>query len=156
MIIVSGCRAGLVIGLIVTPPKIQHEQSRWNKKFGSGGSSSVVGSAICHISPASCCTSARVIPPIRKSATRARSPAAPPPPRAPPPPPPPPHPPRVDPDLPLAQDMTAHPLPGLRQRQRPGQQLLRLEHLHPPVPHRLPEHVMLGLSPGHPQHIIEQ
>jgi hypothetical protein len=53
MIIVSGWRAGLVIGLIVTPPKIQHEQSRWNKKLGSGGSSMLVGSAVCHISPAS-------------------------------------------------------------------------------------------------------
>src|SRR6266480_7243920 len=73
MIIVSGIRAGLVIGLIVTPPKIQHEQSRWNKKFGSGGSSSVVGSADFHISPASSRTSALVIPPIRNSATVAAS-----------------------------------------------------------------------------------
>ena len=39
MIIVSGLRAGLVIGLIVTPSKIQHDGSRWNRKFGSGGSS---------------------------------------------------------------------------------------------------------------------
>src|SRR6516164_5232465 len=48
MIMVSGIRAGLVIGLMVTPPKIQHEQSRWNKKFGSGGSSMLVGSADSH------------------------------------------------------------------------------------------------------------
>ena len=39
MIIVSGLRAGLVIGLSVTPSKIQHDGSRWNRKFGSGGSS---------------------------------------------------------------------------------------------------------------------
>jgi hypothetical protein len=69
MIIVSGIRAGLVMGLIVTPPKIQHEQSRWNKKFGSGGSSNVVGSADFHISPASSRTSARVMSPIKNSAT---------------------------------------------------------------------------------------
>ena len=73
MIIVSGIRAGLVIGLIVTPPKIQHDGSRWNRKFGSGGSSMAVGSAVCHASPASRCTSARVIPPIRNSATSAAS-----------------------------------------------------------------------------------
>src|SRR5215469_10856047 len=71
MIIVSGTRAGLVIGLIVTPPKIQHEQSRWNKKFGSGGNSIDVGSADCHASPASWRTSALVIPPIKNSATTA-------------------------------------------------------------------------------------
>ena len=69
MIRVSGIRAGLVIGLIVTPPKIQHDGSRWNKKFGSGGSSIVVGSAVCQASPAFCWTSARVIPPIKNSAT---------------------------------------------------------------------------------------
>ena len=73
MICVSGIRAGLVIGLIVTPPKIQHDGSRWNRKFGSGGSSMAVGSAVCHASPASRCTSARVIPPIRNSATSAAS-----------------------------------------------------------------------------------
>src|SRR5215468_3444400 len=74
MIIVSGWRAGLVIGLIVTPLKIQHEQSRWNKKFGSGGRSMLVGSAVRHISPASSLTSALVIPPIRNSATCTASP----------------------------------------------------------------------------------
>src|SRR6185437_496909 len=73
MIIVSGTRAGLVIGLIVTPPKIQHEQSRWNKKFGSGGSSKVVGSADFHASPASWRMSALVMPPIKNSATVAGS-----------------------------------------------------------------------------------
>ena len=73
MIIVSGIRAGLVIGLIVTPPKIQHEQSRWNKKFGSGGRSKVAGSADFHISPASWRTSALVMPPIKNSATVAGS-----------------------------------------------------------------------------------
>src|SRR3974390_172127 len=152
MIIVSGWRAGLVIGVIVPPPKIQHEQSRWNKKFGSGGSNMLVGSPISHISPASRCTSALVIPPIKNSATCTGS-AAP----TPAPPPPGPAPFRgVAPPLPLAQDVPAHPLPGLRQRQRLGQQRLGLEHLHPAGPHRLGEHVMLGLGPRHPQHIIEK
>ena len=73
MIIVSGWRAGLVIGLIVTPPKIQHDGSRWNRKFGSGGSSMDVGSADSHTSPTSWATSALVIPPIRNSATSAGS-----------------------------------------------------------------------------------
>src|SRR5215471_1212064 len=73
MIIVSGTRAGLVIGLIVTPLKIQHDGSRWNRKFGSGGSSSVDGSADFHASPASWRMSALVIPPIRNSATVAVS-----------------------------------------------------------------------------------
>ncbi len=73
MIIVSGWRAGLVIGLIVTPLKIQHEQSRWNKKFGSGGSSMLVGSADSQTSPTSWRTSALVIPPIRNSAASAAS-----------------------------------------------------------------------------------
>ena len=71
MIIVSGTRAGLVIGLIVTPLKIQHDGSRWNKKFGNGGSSMLVGSADSHTSPTSWVTSALVIPPIRNSATTA-------------------------------------------------------------------------------------
>src|SRR5215831_470586 len=71
MIIVSGTRAGLVIGLIVTPPKIQHDGSRWNKKFGSGGNNIDVGSADSHTSPASWVTSALVIPPIKNSATTA-------------------------------------------------------------------------------------
>src|SRR2546429_10002284 len=82
MIIVSGIRAGLVIGLIVTPPKIQHEQSRWNKKFGSGGSISVAGAADFHISPASWRTSALGLPPVKNLAPAAAS-AAPAPPRAP-------------------------------------------------------------------------
>ena len=69
MIIVSGLRAGFVIGLIVTPSKIQHDGSRWNKKFGSGGSNMLVGSADSHTSPTSCSTSALVMPPIRNSAT---------------------------------------------------------------------------------------
>ena len=73
MIIVSGLRAGLVIGLIVTPSKIQHDGSRWNKKFGSGGSSMPVGSADSQISPTSWRTSALVIPPIRNSATSSAS-----------------------------------------------------------------------------------
>ena len=73
MIIVSGWRAGLVIGLIVTPSKIQHEESRWNRKFGSGGSSMLVGSADSHTSPTSWAMSALVIPPIRNSATSAAS-----------------------------------------------------------------------------------
>ena len=73
MIIVSGWRAGLVIGLIVTPLKIQHDGSRWNRKFGSGGSSMLVGSADCHASPAFSWTSALVIPPIKNSATSAAS-----------------------------------------------------------------------------------
>jgi len=73
MIIVSGTRAGLVIGLIVTPPKIQHEQSRWNRKLGSGGSSMDVGSADSHASPAGWRTSALVIPPIKNSASTAAS-----------------------------------------------------------------------------------
>jgi len=73
MIIVSGTRAGLVIGLIVTPPKIQHDGSRWNKKFGRGGSSMDVGSAASHASPASSVTSALMIPPIKNSATTAGS-----------------------------------------------------------------------------------
>jgi hypothetical protein len=73
MIMVSGTRAGLVIGLMVTPPKIQHDGSRWNKKFGSGGSSMDVGSADSHASPASSVTSDLMIPPIRNSATRTGS-----------------------------------------------------------------------------------
>ena len=69
MIIVSGLRAGLVIGLSVTPLKIQHDGSRWNNRFGSGGSSMDVGSADSQTSPTSWRTSALVIPPIRNSAT---------------------------------------------------------------------------------------
>ena len=69
MITVSGRRAGLAMGLIVTPPKIQHDGSRWNRKFGSGGSSISVGSIDCHASPRSWLTSWRVMPPMRKSAT---------------------------------------------------------------------------------------
>jgi hypothetical protein len=76
MIMVSGLRAGLVIGLIVTPSKIQREQSLWNKKFGGGGggssssSSMDVGSADSHTRPTSRWMSALVIPPIRNSAIR--------------------------------------------------------------------------------------
>ena len=73
MMSVSGLRAGLVIGLIVTPSKIQHDGSRWNKKFGSGGSSMDVGSADSHARPTSRWTSALMIPPIRNSATSAGS-----------------------------------------------------------------------------------
>ena len=73
MIIVSGLRAGLVIGLIVTPLKIQHDGSRWNRKFGSGGSSMDAGLADSHTRPTSRWTSALVIPPIRNSATSAAS-----------------------------------------------------------------------------------
>jgi hypothetical protein len=40
--------------------------------------------------------------------------------------------------------------------QRLGQQGLGLEHLHPALAHHLGEHVMLGLGPGHPQHVVEQ
>ena len=47
MIMVSGLRAGLVIGLIVTPPKIQQDGSRWNRKFGSGGGSSSMRPGRC-------------------------------------------------------------------------------------------------------------
>ena len=61
-----------------------------------------------------------------------------------------------DADLALVQDVTAHPVPGLRLGQRLGQQRLGLEHLHPALAHHLAEHVMLGLGPGHPQHIVEQ
>ena len=50
-IIVSGLRAGFAIGLSVTPPKIQHDGSRWNMKFGSGGRSMWVGSVDCHSRP---------------------------------------------------------------------------------------------------------
>src|SRR5947207_11372110 len=67
MIIVSGLRAGLVIGLSVTPLKIQHDGSRWNSRFGSGGRSMDGGSAASHTRPRSSATSARVIPPIRSS-----------------------------------------------------------------------------------------
>src|SRR5215470_18125668 len=73
MIIVSGLRAGLVMGLSVTPLKIQHEGSRWKSRFGSGGSSMDVGSADSHTRPKSSETSARVIPPIRNSATSSAS-----------------------------------------------------------------------------------
>ena len=73
MIMVSGLRASLVIGLRVTPSKIQHDGSRWNRKFGSGGSSMLVGSADSHTSPTSWATSALVIPPIKNSATSAAS-----------------------------------------------------------------------------------
>src|SRR4029078_581353 len=127
MIIVSGTRAGLVIGLIVTPLKIQHEQSRWNRKFGSGGSSSVDGSASFHANPASWRISALVIPPIRNSATVAgsavctHSPAA--------------LPRDVNPSRPLAQDVAGDPVFGLGLGQRLGQQLLGLEHLDAPVAH---------------------
>ena len=51
MIIDSGLRAGFVIGLRVTPSKIQHDGSRWNRKFGSGGRSIAVGSLDCHTKP---------------------------------------------------------------------------------------------------------
>jgi polyphosphate kinase len=64
MIMVSGLRADLVIGLSVTPSKIQRDGSRWNRKFGSGGSSMLVGSADSHTSPTSRATDL-VIPPIR-------------------------------------------------------------------------------------------
>ena len=36
-------RAGFVMGFNVTPSKIQHDGSRWNRKFGSGGSSMLGG-----------------------------------------------------------------------------------------------------------------
>ena len=72
-IIDSGLRAGFVMGLTVTPSKIQHDGSRWNRKFGRGGSSMVLGSAAFQTSPRSASTSARVIPPMRNSATSAGS-----------------------------------------------------------------------------------
>ena len=62
-------RADFVIGFSVTPLKIQHDGSRWNRKFGSGGSSMLVGSADSQTSPTFNSTSVLVIPPIRKSAT---------------------------------------------------------------------------------------
>ena len=40
--------------------------------------------------------------------------------------------------------------------QRLGQQVLGLEHLDAAVAHRLAGHVMLGLGPRHPQHVVEQ
>src|SRR6185312_3311646 len=76
MIIVSGLRPGLVIGLSVTPLKIQHDGSRWNSRFGSGGSSMDVGLADSHTRPRSSATSARVIPPIRNSVTSSASDAS--------------------------------------------------------------------------------
>ena len=61
-----------------------------------------------------------------------------------------------DADLALVQDVPAHPVPGLRAGQRLGQQVLGLEHLDAAVAHRLAEHVMLGLGPRHPQHVVEE
>ena len=147
MIIVSGLRAGLVIGLSVTPSKIQHDGSRWNRKFGSGGSSMLVGSADSHTSPTSCSTSALVIPPIRKSATCAgvgRLDPLPGPLR------------RGDPDLTLVEDVVADPVLRVRPDQRLGQQPLGLEHLDAAFAHHLAEHVVLGLGLLDPQHVVEQ
>ena len=61
-----------------------------------------------------------------------------------------------DPDLPLAQDVAAYPVLGLGLGQRLGQQFLGVEHLDAAVAHHLHEHVVLGLGPGHPDHVIEQ
>jgi hypothetical protein len=59
-------------------------------------------------------------------------------------------------DLPLAEDVAAHPVLDLGRDQRLGQQLLDLEHLHPAHAHHLGEHVVFGLGPGYPQHVVEE
>ena len=61
-----------------------------------------------------------------------------------------------DPHLPLAQDVAADPFPCRRRGQRLGQQPLGEENLDAAVAHRLDEHVVLGLGPGHPDHVVEQ
>ena len=147
MSIDSGLRAGLVIGLMVTPSKIQHDGSRWKRKLGRGGSNMLSASADSQTRPRSRRTSSFVMPPIRKSAasvweassshSRARRGG-------------------TDADLELAEDVLAHPGLRLGRLECLGQQGLDLEHLDAPFAHHLAEGVVLLLRLAHPEHVVEQ
>ena len=145
---VSGLRAGLVIGLIVTPSidparRVALEQEVRQRRQQHAGR---VG-RLPHQPDVLAATSAWVIPPIRNSATspasaasahsRARSAAA----------------------MPTSRSLRmwlADPVPGPGLVQRLGQQVLGLEDLDAAVAHHLAEHVVLGLGPGDPDHVVEQ